>query len=165
MWAPDAVAWQSRPASDAHLPVPDMGVTVGARSTTRRNPGRFGGRGGGRRGLNRKILDFAYCLAHGRTAKSTSSTSGQRVKRGLPRQPTGAGKSTCQELPLESSARDQKSLGFASCEVRSRKPHNALLLPSRCAGIADLPTGSREADRPYRHGDCLPAGSHGGRPE
>ena len=56
-------------------------------------------------GLNHKILDFAYCLAQWENSDIHVLHARPTGEERLTRQPAGAGQSTCQELPLESSAR------------------------------------------------------------
>jgi nucleotide-binding universal stress UspA family protein len=61
-------------------------------------------------GLNHKILDFAYCLAQWKNREIHVLHARPTGEERFPRQPAGAGQSTCQELSLESSARDRNRL-------------------------------------------------------
>jgi nucleotide-binding universal stress UspA family protein len=61
-------------------------------------------------GLNHKILDFAYCLAQWENSEIHVLHARPAGEERFPRQPAGAGQSTCQELSLESAARDRNRL-------------------------------------------------------
>jgi nucleotide-binding universal stress UspA family protein len=113
-------------------------------------------------GLNHKILDFAYCLAQWENSEIHVLHARPTGEGEFTRQPSGAGQSTCYELPLWSSAQDQDNLESRCVKYRpgNRTMHFYYLRGAAASLIFRL-AQDRQIDLIVMGTDCRPGATEG----